>query len=236
MNGDPSLRVADDAARVVIAYVHGHEVAHSWHRSYLGMVRWDIQHDRRIAGDLLVRCGFQGVPAARNEGVRQFLGTDLEWLLWLDTDMGFAPDTVDRLLAAAHPTERPVVGALCFAQKLADDGLNGYRMTSVPTIYDWYSTDAMKGFIGRVEYPKDEMFRCAGTGSACILIHRRVFECIAATQRDPWYEPVPNPQVGGVIGEDLSFCLRCAIAGIPIHVHTGIRTNHLKPVWLSEPD
>ena len=202
----------------------------------LGLVRHDVDHDRRFAGTIEIRCGFQGVPAARNEGVRQFLATGLEWLLWLDTDMGFAPDLLDRLLAAADPRERPVVGALAYAQKYtAEDELGGYVTESVPTIYDWVSTDETRGFIGRQGVPVDELVRCAGTGSACILIRRAVFQVIAATQDSSWYDPVPNPEVGGVIGEDLSFCLRCAIAGVPIHVHTGIHTNHLKHVWLSAP-
>ena len=31
--------------------------------------------------------------------------------------MGFAPDTINRLLEAADPVERPVVGGLCFTQR-----------------------------------------------------------------------------------------------------------------------
>lgn len=227
----------EPAGSVILAYVHSHEVAHCWHRSVLGLIRHDGTHEGRVAGDLLVRCGFQGVPAARNEGVRRFLATEgIDWLLWTDTDMGFEPDTLDRLLAAADPIARPVLGALCFAQKLPeDDGLNGYRSEAVATIYDWHSDDKHKGFVGRDEYPADALLQVAGTGSACILIHRRVFECIAQTQGARWYDPVSNPTTGGMVGEDLSFCLRCAIAGIPVHVHTGIRTSHMKTVWLSDP-
>jgi hypothetical protein len=38
------------------------------------------------------------------------------------------------------------------------------------------------------------------------------------------------------MGEDLSFCLRAGAAGIPIHVHSGVRTTHFKPAWLGESD
>lgn len=224
--------------RVIVAYVHSHEVAHSWHVSMEALRAWDLQHDAHVAGTIRLRCGFQGVPAARNAAVSAFLSIEgYDWLWWVDTDMGFRPDTVDRLLEAADPVQRPVVGALAFAHKYPDeDGLNGYRTEQVATIYDWVSTDEARGFIARPSYPVNELVRCAGTGSACILIHRRVFECIRATQPDrQWYDPVPNPGLGGMIGEDLSFCLRCAIAGIPIHVHTGIPTNHQKTVWLNEP-
>lgn len=223
--------------RVLVAYVHSHEVAYSWHRSMMHLARWDAAEANQIAGYLEMRCGFEGVPAARNGAVRAFLAIEpaIDWLWWIDTDMGFQPETIARLLDVADPVERPAVGALCFGQKLvATDGLNGYRAEVVPTIYDWHSSEETRGFICRTCWPRDELVRCAGTGSACLLIHRRVFECIAQTQREPWYQPVPNPEVGGEIGEDLSFCLRCAIAGIPIHVHTGIKTNHQKLTWLSE--
>lgn len=217
---------------VVAAYVHSTEVALSWHRSMMAAHRHDA--GRHLAGTIEVRCGFQGVPAARNEGAAQFLRTGVDWLWWTDTDMGFAADTLERLLAAADPAHAPVVGALCFAQKMpGEDGLGGYHTEAVATIYDWLSADDARGFIGRSDWPADELVRCAGTGSACILIHRSVLATIAETQGPCWYEPVPNPEVGAVIGEDLSFCLRCAIAGIPIHVHTGIRTSHMKTVWLS---
>ena len=219
---------------VILAYVHSHEVAHSWHRSMWALQRWDFEHDQRLAGVIEVRCGFQGVWAARNEGVRRFLGTGLDWMWWVDTDMGFAADTLDHLLAAADRMRRPIVGAHCLAQKMPDeDGLGGYRTEAVSTIYEWVSERDRRGFIALAHAPSDTLIRCAGTGSACILIHRRAFQAIAKTQGACWYDPVPNPEVGGVIGEDLSFCLRCAIASIPVHVHAGIRTNHLKAVWLS---
>lgn len=35
-----------------------------------------------------------------------------------------------------------------------------------------------------------------------------------------------------LMGEDLTFCLRCAAAGIPVHVHTGVQVGHMKSVML----
>jgi hypothetical protein len=39
-----------------------------------------------------------------------------------------------------------------------------------------------------------------------------------------------------MMGEDLSFCMRAGSLGIPVHVHTGVKTTHLKQLWLSEAD
>jgi len=228
---------------VTVAYVHPNEVTASWHQSLLSMVGWDLGHAGRVArgGWLAMRCyGADGIPAARNKAVQQFLESDVEWLFWIDTDMGFAPDTVDRLMEAADPVDRPIVAGLCFAQKQTKpDGMGGWRTALAPTIYDWTTVPETgeTGFLSRREYPVNTLLRCAGTGSACILIHRSVFERLAESAPGVWYDRVPNPTANGrLLGEDLSFCLRAGALGLPVFVHTGVRTTHFKPAWLGEED
>lgn len=236
---------------VTVAYVHPNEVAHSWHLSLLELVGWDMGHRQRVmrGGWLAIRCGTDGLSAARNRAAQIFLdGRDAEWLFWVDTDMGFGPNIVDELVKAADPTDRPIVGALCFAQREAEpDGMGGYRVKAAPTIYDWVSADGRQGFLGRRVYEPDTLLRCAATGSAAILIHRSVFARIRDEFGPVWYDRVPNPAHVGdsgatiqpttsMISEDLAFCMRAGTLGIPVHVHTGIKTTHLKHVWLAEAD
>lgn len=229
---------------VTIAYVHPNEVTTSWHQSLLSLIGHDLGGPCRVArgGWLAMRCyGADGIPAARNKAVEQFLADkDADWLFWIDTDMGFEPDTVDRLLEVADPIERPIVGGLCFAQKQTEpDGMGGWETALAPTIYDWTTVESTgeTGFLSRRDYPVNTLVQCAGTGSACILIHRSVFEALAVDGRRDWYDRIPNPTANGrLLGEDLSFCLRAGAAGIPVHVHTGVRTTHFKPAWLGEKD
>jgi len=229
---------------VTVAYVHPNEVTTSWHQSLLGLIGWDLGHDCRVArgGWLAMRCyGADGIPAARNKAVEQFLADkDAEWLFWIDTDMGFEPDTVDRLLEVADPVERPIVGGLCFAQKqTAPDGMGGWRTALAPTIYDWTTVEETgeTGFLSRRSYPINALVRCAGTGSACILIHRSVLERMAVEGTGAWYDRIPNPTANNrLLGEDLSFCLRAGALDIPVYIHTGVRTTHFKPAWLGEDD
>lgn len=233
-----------EAGAVTVAYVHPNEVAVSWHESLMGLIAHDLASDLRVVrgGWLAMRCGgADGIAAARNRAVRQFLAEkDAEWLFWIDTDMGFAPDTVDQLVAAADPVDRPIVGGLCFAYKQTEsDGMGGWRSAIVPTIYDWVKIPETgeEGFLSVPEYPRDALVQCAGTGSACVLIHRSVLEALASDSRGEWYTRVPNPTAGGrLLGEDLSFCLRAGALGFPVHVHTGVRTTHFKPAWLAEDD
>lgn len=233
----------DDVARdqaVTVAYVNGNEVTYSWHRSMLEMVAYDAQTSRRVAtgGFVAMRCGTDGLVQARNTAVQTFLAEDrADWLFWVDTDMGFAADTVDRLFEAADPVERPVVGALCFSQREEQsDEMGGFRCTATPTVYDWAHVDGQYGWQVRWDLPQNTVTRVGGTGAACILIHRSVFEQIEKEHGRAWYDRVPNTTTGQLIGEDLSFCLRAGALKIPMFVHTGVPTTHFKHLWLGEED
>jgi hypothetical protein len=225
---------------VVVGCVHDSKVSYSWHHSMMQLLGWDWANKGRIhaGGYISIKYGTDGLIEARNRAVRDFLAERKgDWLWWVDTDMGFAPDTVDRLFAAAHPVERPIVGGLCFSQReLEPDGLGGHVTGPVPTIYRWTQHKGQSGFAVMWDYPPDTLVKCHGTGSACILIHRSVFERIGERFGPVWYDRALNPSTGQMISEDLSLCIRAGALDIPIFVHTGVPTTHHKEVWLSERD
>lgn len=172
------------------------------------------------------------VSAARNAIVEQFLASPAEWLWMIDTDMVFPLDTLDRLLAAAHPVHAPIVGGLCF-------GMDGDG-SLYPTMYAILPDDATP--VARfTDWPRDELVRVDATGAACILIHRTVLENIRERAgRDwspvyPWFQErehvTPAAQVR--VSEDVTLCLRAAACGHPIHVHTGIEIGHMKEQLLT---
>lgn len=238
----------DPSQAVAIAYVHTDEVLYSWHHSMTQLLDHDLANHARIwsGGFVSIRCGTGDLARARNQAVNEFLADSrAEWLFWTDTDMGFAPDTVDRLFDAADPVERPVVAALTFANREIDnDGMGGRRALAAPVIMQWAHHGDETGFDTRWDYPADTLIRCDGVGSACVLIHRSAFERIAAFQPNPnvpptgpnWYSRIRNGSTGEWISEDLSFCCRLMALDIPVHVHTGVPTTHAKLAWLSEED
>ena len=143
--------------------------------------------------------------------------------------MGFAADTLERLVAAADPLERPVVGALCFAHKT--DGRAdhyGIRYRSCPTVYDFVELPDKVGFVPRLDYERDTIVACSATGGACVLIHRTVLEQIRDRYGPVWFDPITHPKGPTKFSEDLSFFVRVAGVGFPVHVHTGITTTHDK--------
>jgi GT2 family glycosyltransferase len=169
------------------------------------------------------------ISNARNMIVREFLDAQAApWLLMLDTDMWFPADTAGRLIAAADPVERPVIGALCFSRN-ADGG------EPFSTMYEL--TEPEPGRIAFARYktwPEDRCVRVSATGAACLLLHRDALLAVeksAGDQAAPWFRETPVGPMA-LMGEDLTFCLRCAAAGIPVHVHTGVRAGHMKTTML----
>lgn len=212
----------------------------SFHHSLMELVNYDMGHEGRVmrGGWCAIHAGTGGLVEARNMAVESFLKDRIgEWMFWIDTDMGFAPDVIDRLLEAADPVARPIVGALCYSLREEDpDGMGGYRTRLTPTIYDWMHEGDHKGFGVRWQYARNTLVQCNGTGSACILIHRSVFEKIEAKNGKIWYSRITNPTTGHLIGEDLSFCMRAGLCEVPVYVHTGVQASHAKTRWLIEAD
>lgn len=223
--------------RVALAYVHADAGRiTSFEDSLTALSDWDKAHGQFLAQRFASRYGTDGLVAARNGVAAQLLASDCDWLLWLDTDMGFAPDSLDRLLQVADPVARPVVGGLCFAaRQYATDGMFGYWARPQPTLYDWHDNPDGSGFVITPMYPVNGLMQVAATGSAFILIHRTVFEKIAEQMGPTWYDRTPAPN-GELLGEDISFCVRATVAEVPIHVHTGVRTSHYKGWWVQEKD
>ena len=220
--------------RVGVAYLHPGEVDAHFHNSLLRMVLHHLGSDVVLGSHLAMQAGSGGIAAARNEVVRNFLATDDEWLFWVDSDMGFEPDIIERLLRSADRQTRPIVGALAFGYAAIDgtaSGLGDPQYQLFPTIMQTTGVGTIQPV---ANYPRDRVVECDATGSACILIHRRVFERMAE-QFDPaapWYFRMLHQ--GLELGEDVTFCLRAKACGYPIFVDPRVKTSHRKPVFLTE--
>ncbi len=225
--------------QVTVCYLHpSDDLAVSFHHSFLNMALYDMGGPRNIIKPLPGVCSTGGIAKGRNVLTRKALDqTECDWVFWVDADMGFEPDTIERLLMVADKDERPVVGGLCFGQTIeTTDRAATPRLSMFPTIYNWSPEHAV--FERMSDYPRDTLVRCAGTGAAALLVHRSVFEKIAAEEGDAWFSHQLHPTGPGGpyghFGEDMSFCMRLMAHEIPLNVHTGVKTSHLKPRWLNE--
>lgn len=211
------------AEHVIVGYVHGGSVRAEFCASLLAVC---MEGKTPVDAVLAVGSG-PNISAARNMVCRKFReDQSAPWLFMCDTDMVFERDTIDRLIAAADPVDRPVVGGLCFSQNT--DGGEPY-----PTMYELVERDGDLAFVRYAKWPEDSVMRVSATGAACLLIHRDALGRVAKASGDqaaPWFrESVTG---SALMGEDMTFCLRCAAAGVPVHVHTGVRVGHMKTTML----
>lgn len=223
---------------VVVGFLDAGEWAACFGLSYRDLCLADALGPQQIirtnGKELRKITGAAGIAMGRNEVVSKFLDeTDGEWLWFVDTDMGFQPDTVARLVKSADPDLRPVMGALCFClqgQGAAD--MHAERNKIRPTLYGYVDTGDEVGFQAIPTYPLDQVAEVAGTGGACLLIHRTVLVTIRETSGDVWFDHIVHPTGNHgkprTFSEDLSFCVRLASIGVPVHVDTAIKTTHFK--------
>jgi hypothetical protein len=227
----PAGRPASE--KVVIGYLHPGVVHAAFMESVLDMLVYDVAFHQRIVnggGRLATQAG-SNLAGPRNALVKRFLAYGkADWLLMLDTDMTFQPDLLERLLEHADPEKAPLVGGLCFG---FDD-----RGDIQPTLFGLLGDPDSPQVIRYHEWPPDSMFQVAATGGACLLIHRSVLETIRDIQVPgrgdrpgfndafPWFQEVEHD--GQPVSEDITFCWRAGLAGIPLFVNTAVRLGHIK--------
>jgi hypothetical protein len=225
---------------VAVGFLDPGHWSHCFGQSLIDLYLTDAFGSKRLVPhgkQLRDHCTAGAIVAGRNQIAANFLdNTECEWLFMVDSDMGFAPTTVDALIASADPVERPVVGGLCFA--LRRDGAGefyGQKYVVVPTVYEFIDNDDEVGFRSVIDYPRDALVQADGTGAACILIHRTALEKVRSAVGDHWFDNVTH--AGSTYSEDLSFCLRLTAVGIPVWVNTAVRTTHDKHgVFLDEDE
>lgn len=177
------------------------------------------------------RCGSGQLVESRNDTVQFFLETGIEWAVFVDADMGFGPDLIGELIAAADPADRPVVGALCFGLKrqgVDDPTLQTTAYRCFPTLYQWVERVGEVGWQVITDYPRGELVPVSATGAACFIAHRSLLAKIADEYGPRWFDRITHPVGPTTFSEDLSFFVRVAAVGAPAFVHTGIQTSHDK--------
>lgn len=154
------------------------------------------------------------VHDARNRLAKQAVDEGYDRILWLDSDMIFQPDLMERLSADLDEGRDLVTGVY-------------YRRKSpfTPTIYEDVGlyNDGQHIYPDATvykDYPRDEIFEIQACGFGAVMhttdILKRVGEKLG-----PPFAMVPG------FGEDISFCMRCAELGIKMYCDPTIKLGHL---------
>lgn len=141
-------------------------------------------------------------------------------LLWLDSDMVFEPDLMERL-SADLDEGREVVAGLFFKRK------NPIH----PVLYSemGYTQDesSLTPFVNVIKEIPEGVFEVKGTGFGAVMMNTDVVKRVYQRFGAPF-----TPQPG--FGEDLSFCIRCEALGIPIHCDPDVKVGHIAQTIVTE--
>jgi hypothetical protein len=157
----------------------------------------------------VIRSSSGDIAAMRNSIVYAAQEKNCSHLLFLDTDMIYPKDTIERLLKR----DLDIVGALTFKR------------------YPPFNPLMMKGEERKLQYiyPYDEgLVKVTATGSGCLLINMKVFDSV----KKPWFEWVHDND--GPVGEDVGFCYKAGRAGFDIFVDTTVKTIHICMMGVDE--
>jgi hypothetical protein len=170
-------------------------------------------HHVNIKATLLMKTGSL-ISQQREFLADDALETNPTHIMWLDSDMMFPPDIVERLLdhdlnivACNYPTR-----GLPF---------KGVAYRSIGDWNSWLGNEVSESGIDLVE----------GVGMGCMLVKASVYHHI---QR-PWFEIKWNPVHKAHIGEDFYFCTKAREYGYEIAIDT-IQSQKIKHIGISAFD
>lgn len=154
------------------------------------------------------------IYSARNIIAQQAIDGSYDYVLWLDSDMVFQPDTLQRLLA----DDKDIVSGLYFRRVKPFN----------PVLFKKLDVHGHEcDFEDVLEYP-DEIFPVAGAGFGCILMKTQVLRDIYEKEGPMWFAPKGN------VGEDCSFCIRARKCGYTVYCDPRIKLGHAGSVIITE--
>ena len=151
---------------------------------------------------------------SRNRLAAMAVEMEADYILWFDSDMIFAPDTLERMMKVMdeHP-EVDVLSGLYFRR--------GHPFTPVLFSKLEEGEGGMLEFEDYIDIP-DELFEVAGCGFGCVLMRTEMLLDIAAKEGGGvWFTPICNA------GEDCAFCIRARREGYRIFCDPNIHLGHM---------
>ena len=150
---------------------------------------------------------------ARNSLARQAVKSEADWVLWLDSDMVFDPDLLDKMLTVCIENDIDFLTALCFRRK----------PPYTPCLFE--RLDVRKdgkgaSYTALLSVP-DGRFRVEGCGLAGVLMSTDVLISVAAKFNGAMFDPMYG------FGEDVTFCWRARQCGYEIWCDSDIEMGHV---------
>jgi hypothetical protein len=192
---------------------------------------------RLIAGDSLI-------TRARNLAVQQFLAMEeATHLLFIDADIGFAPEQALALLAA----NKEICGAIYPLKRLDWERIRTHAKAGIDNLAASTLNYVVDLKEGESSPPTEEFFRVKYLGTGFMMIRREVFARMAArypetkfkkihlglnidagsTEAHAFFDCMIDPETGEYLSEDYTFCKRWTAMGGEIWASAQSRLAHV---------
>ncbi len=150
---------------------------------------------------------------SRNSLAAYAVQMEADYILWLDSDMVFAADTLERMMKVLDEHEEiDVLSGLFF------------RRTAPFTPVLFSKLEEHEGIVeyANIETIPDGLFEVAGCGFGCVLMRTDCLLDIAAKEgTGAWFTPLLHA------GEDCAFCIRARQNGYSIWCDPTIECGHM---------
>lgn len=147
---------------------------------------------------------------SRNDLAKQALHYECDYILWLDSDMVFPPETLKYLLKEMDETGADMISGLYFRRCAPFS----------PVAFD--TLEIKDGKASWTDYTGEltGMHEVGGVGFGCVLQKTGMLLDMAATYGD-FFGPIAN------VGEDLAFCWRARQLGYKIMLDCNLKLGHV---------
>jgi len=224
--------------KVVIATpMHGGKCCSAYLKSMLGL--WSLLKDLGVEYELICLDGYSIIELARNEIANGFLwDSDAEYLMFIDSDMGFDPSYVPLMMyydkdICTGPSPKKQINwkFLKKAIKAGCDDVEELQHYACRYILDGLDKDTV--------FSPYEMIKMKQAGTGFTLIKREVFEKMAKSkEHKDWYKKEPKEHSkyvffrvvsghDGFLGEDVYFTRNAVKLGFEIWLCPWMEITHV---------
>jgi len=150
------------------------------------------------------------IYSSRNQLAARAIKLEADYVLWLDSDMTFMPDTLQRMHRQMAENNLDILSGLYFRRV----------RPFTPVLFDKLVCDGEdKGFTEFETIPP-ALFEAGGIGFGCVLMKTDVFLDVQS-KFGCMFDPING------FGEDLSFCWRARECGHKIYVDPTLMCGHV---------
>ena len=179
---------------------------------------------RRVGDCSLVAHMNSLIYDARNQTAREAVKEEFDRVLWLDSDMEFEPDLMERL-SARLDEGRDFVSGLYFKRKPPHEPVI-YRELGIRDRDDGKQEAYAAPY---TDYPESGVFEVEACGFGAVMTTVKMLRDLTERYGLPF-----TPETG--FSEDISFCLRAQETGYRIWCDSGIRAGHIGTKVYGEED